>query len=126
MKTAIVIGAGFGGLALAIRLQSAGVQTTIVEARDKPGGRAYYWERDGHMFDGGPTVITDPDCLQRLWGLSGQDMSADVALVPVKPFYALDWPDGTRFDYSNDDEKLFAQIAALNPADVEGYKRFLD
>ena len=40
LKTAIVIGAGFGGLALAIRLQSAGVQTTIVEARDRPGGRA--------------------------------------------------------------------------------------
>jgi phytoene desaturase len=126
VKTAIVIGSGFGGLALAIRLQSAGVATTIVEARDKPGGRAYHWERDGHMFDAGPTVITDPDCLQRLWKLSGQDMAADVELVPVKPFYALDWPDGTRFDYSNDDEQLFAQIAALNPADVEGYKRFLD
>ena len=42
MTRAIVIGAGFGGLALAIRLQSAGVETTIVEARDKPGGRAYY------------------------------------------------------------------------------------
>ena len=126
MKSAIVIGAGFGGLALAIRLQSAGVQTTIVEARDKPGGRAYYWERDGFIFDAGPTVITDPDCLQRLWGLSGQDMASDVELVPVRPFYALDWPDGTRFDYSNDDEALFAQIEALNPADVEGYKRFLD
>jgi phytoene desaturase len=126
VKTAIVIGSGFGGLALAIRLQSAGVATTIVEARDKPGGRAYHWERDGHLFDAGPTMITDPDCLQRLWKLSGQDMAADVELVPVKPFYALDWPDGTRFDYSNDDEQLFAQIAALNPADVEGYKRFLD
>ena len=125
MKTAIVIGSGFGGLALAIRLQSAGVQTTIVEARDKPGGRAYYWERDGHVFDGGPTVITDPDCLERLWKLSGQDIADDVTLVPVTPFYALDWPDGTRFDYSNDDEALFAQIAALNPADVDGYKRFL-
>ena len=125
MKTAIVIGAGFGGLALAIRLQSAGVQTTVVEARDKPGGRAYHWQRDGHMFDAGPTVITDPDCLERLWALSGSDMSADVELVPVTPFYALDWPDGTRFDYSNDDEALFASIAALNPADVEGYKKFL-
>ena len=110
MKNAIVIGSGFGGLALAIRLQSAGVQTTIVEARDKPGGRAYHWHRDGHVFDAGPTVITDPDCLQRLWKLSGQDIAADVELVPVKPFYALDWPDGTRFDYSNDDEALFAQI----------------
>jgi phytoene desaturase len=125
VKKAIVIGAGFGGLALAIRLQSAGVETVIVEARDKPGGRAYYWERDGHLFDGGPTVITDPDCLQRLWRLSGQDMAADVDLVPITPFYALDWPDGTRFDYTNDDELLFAAIAALNPADVEGYQRFL-
>lgn len=125
MTSAIVIGAGFGGLALAIRLQSAGVATVIVEARDKPGGRAYFWERDGHVFDGGPTVITDPDCLQRLWKLSGQDIAADVDLVPVTPFYALDWPDGTRFDYTNDDAYLFEQIAKLNPADVEGYKRFL-
>ena len=126
MKRAIVIGSGFGGLALAIRLQSAGVHTTIVEARDKPGGRAYHWHRDGHVFDAGPTVITDPDCLERLWKLSGDDIANDVALVPVKPFYALDWPDGTRFDYSNDDAQLFAQIEALNPADVEGYKRFLE
>ena len=120
-----MIGSGFGGLALGIRLQSAGVATTIVEARDRPGGRAYHWHRDGHVFDAGPTVITDPDCLERLWRLSGDDMKQDVTLVPVKPFYALEWPDGMRIDYSNDDEALFAQIAALNPADVEGYKRFL-
>lgn len=49
MKSAVVIGSGFGGLALAIRLQAAGIQTTIIEARDKPGGRAYYWERDGFI-----------------------------------------------------------------------------
>ncbi|WP_265530474.1 phytoene desaturase [Sphingomicrobium marinum] len=126
MNSAIVIGSGFGGLALAIRLQSAGIATTIVEARDKPGGRAYYWEKDGHVFDAGPTVITDPDCLKSLWALSGQDIAADVDLVPVDPFYALDWPDGTRFDYTNDDQRLFAQINELNPADVEGYKRFLE
>ena len=125
MKTAIVIGSGFGGLALAIRLQSAGVETTIVEARDRPGGRAYYWEKDGHVFDAGPTVITDPDCLKSLWALSGQDIADDVDLVPVDPFYALDWPDGTRFDYTNDEERLMAQIEALEPRDVEGYKRFL-
>ena len=49
-RTAIVIGAGFGGLALAIRLQSAGIATTLIEGRDKPGGRAYYWEREGFTF----------------------------------------------------------------------------
>ncbi|WP_404335771.1 phytoene desaturase [Sphingomonas sp. MMS12-HWE2-04] len=125
MKRAVVIGAGFGGLALAIRLQSAGVDTTIVEARDKPGGRAYYWEKDGFVFDGGPTVITAPDSLKELWRLSGHDISEDVDLLPISPFYRLSWPDGTRFDYSNDDAVLGAEIARLNPEDVAGYRRFL-
>ena len=55
-KTAIVIGAGFGGLALAIRLQSAGVQTTLLEKRDQPGGRAYVYRDQGFTFDAGPTA----------------------------------------------------------------------
>lgn len=125
-RRAIVVGAGFGGLALAIRLQSAGVDTTVVEARDKPGGRAYHWVRDGFTFDAGPTVITDPPCLQELWALSGQDMAADVDLVPVMPFYRLNWPDGTTFDYSNDEAALRAEIAKLHPADIAGYDRFLE
>ncbi|WP_228241749.1 phytoene desaturase [Porphyrobacter sp. GA68] len=124
-KRACVIGAGFGGLALAIRLQSAGIATTLVEGRDKPGGRAYFWERDGFTFDAGPTVITDPDCLRELWALSGHDMAEDVELIEVKPFYRLNWPDGTNFDYSNDEAQLHAEIAKLNPADNAGYQRFL-
>ena len=126
MKSAVVIGSGFGGLALAIRLQAAGIQTTIIEARDKPGGRAYYWDRDGFIFDGGPTVITDPPCLTQLWALTGHDMAQDVELIPVMPFYRLNWADGTNFDYSNDEAKLRSEIAKLNPADVEGYAKFLD
>ncbi len=125
MRRAAVIGAGIGGLALAIRLQSAGVDTTILEARDKPGGRAYFWERDGFTFDAGPTVITAPDALRELWRLSGRDIGEDVKLVPVSPFYRLSWPDGTRFDYSNDDRLLRTEIAKLDPGDIEGYRRFL-
>ncbi|MFS0773393.1 phytoene desaturase [Sphingomonas sp. 1P08PE] len=125
MRRAVVIGSGFGGLALAIRLQSAGVDTTIVEARDKPGGRAYYWERDGFTFDAGPTVITDPACLEELWALTGRHMADDVELVPVSPFYRLNWPDGTNFDYTNDDTVLRAEIEKLHPGDWEGYQRFL-
>jgi len=124
-RSAAIIGSGFGGLALAIRLQSAGVRTTVIEARDKPGGRAYFWEKDGHVFDAGPTVITDPACLKELWELSGSDIAQDVDLLPVTPFYRLSWPDGGTFDYTNDDELLNAQIRALDPADVEGYQRFL-
>jgi len=124
-KRACVIGAGFGGLGLAIRLQSAGVATTVVEGRDKPGGRAYYWERDGFTFDAGPTVVTDPRALRELWALSGRSLDTDVELMPVSPFYRLTWPDGTHFDYSGDDAALQREIGRINPVDVAGYEAFL-
>jgi phytoene desaturase len=126
IKTAAVIGAGFGGLALAIRLQSAGIQTTIFEKRDKPGGRAYVYTDDGFTFDAGPTVITDPDCLEELWALSGRRLSDYVTLLPVTPFYQLCWEDGFRFDYANDQAEIDRQIALKSPDDVAGYRRFLD
>lgn len=124
--TAAVIGSGFGGLALAIRLQSAGFQTTIFEARDKPGGRAYVYEDQGFTFDAGPTVVTDPDCLRELFALTGRKLEDYLELLPVKPFYRLCWEDGYTFDYYNDVEENNRQIQEKNPEDVEGYRRFLE
>lgn len=124
MAKAIVIGAGFGGLAAAIRLQSAGHQVTLLEQRDGLGGRAYVYEQDGFIFDAGPTVITDPDCLDELFRLSGRRLADYVRLVPVSPFYRLLWEDGTAFDYVNDQDELDRQIEALHPPDVAGYRRF--
>lgn len=122
---AIVIGSGFGGLALAIRLQAGGFDVTIFESRDKPGGRAYVYEEQGFKFDGGPTVITDPGCLEELWTAAGRKMSDDVTLLPVSPFYRLCWEDGFTFDYVNDQAELDRQIGAVAPDDVAGYRRFL-
>ncbi|MBO1080954.1 phytoene desaturase [Roseomonas haemaphysalidis] len=124
-RTTAVIGAGFGGLALAIRLQSAGQQVTLLEKRDKPGGRGYVYEQDGFTFDGGPTVITDPGCLEALFALSGRKMSDYIEMIPVTPFYQLCWEDGYRFDYVNDQAVLDRQIAAKSPGDVAGYRDFL-
>ena len=124
-KTAVVVGAGFGGLALAIRLQASGMQTTLLEKRDKPGGRAYVYEDQGFVFDAGPTVITDPSCIEELFDVAGKRMEDYVEMLPVAPFYRLCWEDGSHFDYLNDQEALDRQIHARNPADVEGYKRFL-
>lgn len=123
-RRAVVIGAGFGGIALALRLQRAGVQTTLVEKRDKPGGRAYVWNDQGFKFDAGPTVITDPDCLTQLFDGTGKQLSDYVELMPVDPFYRLCWEDGKSFDYNNDQAAMERQIAAFNPADVDGYNRF--
>jgi phytoene desaturase len=125
-RSAAVIGAGFGGLALAIRLQSAGVRTTLIEARDRPGGRAGRFEDRGFHFDAGPTVITDPGCIEELFLLSGRRLADYVELLPVHPFYRLWWEDGSSFDYGNDEAELTRQIRERNPADVDGYRRFLD
>ncbi|MDY0916036.1 phytoene desaturase [Pseudomonas viridiflava] len=124
-KNAVVIGAGFGGLALAIRLQAAGVQTTLLEKRDKPGGRAYVYKDEGFTFDAGPTVITDPSAIEELFTAAGKSIKDYVDLLPVSPFYRLCWEDGTQFDYANDQASLDRQIGALNPRDVAGYQRFL-
>ncbi len=124
-KNAVVIGAGFGGLALAIRLQAAGVQTTLLEKRDKPGGRAYVYKDKGFTFDAGPTVITDPSAIEELFTAAGKSIKDYVDLLPVSPFYRLCWEDGTQFDYANDQASLDRQIGALNPRDVAGYQRFL-
>lgn len=124
-KQAVVVGAGFGGLALAIRLQAAGMQTTLLEKRDKPGGRAYVYEDQGFVFDAGPTVITDPTAIEELFTVAGKKMSDYIEMLPVAPFYRLCWEDGHHFDYVNDQESLDRQIHARNPNDVAGYQRFL-
>lgn len=125
-KRACVVGAGFGGLAAAIRLQALGVKTVLFEARDKPGGRAYVYRDQGFTFDAGPTVITAPPCLEELFALGGQRMSDEVELLPVDPFYRLIWPDGDTFDYTNDEARLLEQIRRRDPRDVDGYKRFFE
>jgi phytoene desaturase len=124
--TAAVIGSGFGGLTLAVRLQAAGIQTTVLEKRDKPGGRAYVYETKGYSFDGGPTIITAPPSLEEVFAAAGRDMYDSVNLLPVMPFYRLYWEDGYTFDYSNDLDAITEQIAAKNPRDVDGYRAFID
>jgi phytoene desaturase len=121
---AIVIGSGFGGLALAIRLQAAGIQTLVLEARDKPGGRAYVWEQDGFRFDAGPTVLTAPGVVDDLFTNAGKLRSDYIEFERLEPFYRLLWQDGTTFDYVGDEKKLEEAIAAFSPEDLEGYRQF--
>ncbi len=120
----IVIGSGFGGLSAAIRLQAQGHQVTIVEKRDKIGGRAYVYEQDGFKFDGGPTIITAPWLIDELFTLAGKETNDYVKLVKIDPFYNIRWADGTVFNYNDNKDNLHQQIVKINPADLNGYKKF--
>jgi len=121
---AIVIGSGFGGLALAIRLQASGVPVLLLEGRDKPGGRAYVFEQDGFRFDAGPTVLTAPEVIDDLFRLAGKERTDYIEFESLSPFYRLLWEDGTSFDYVGDEQQLEAAVEALSPSDLEGYRRF--
>ena len=121
----IVIGSGFGGLAAAIRLRAQGHEVTVVEQRDKPGGRAYVYKQDGFTFDGGPTIITAPWLFDDLFALAGKKTADYVKIVPIDPFYQIRFEDGTVFRYNGDTDAIIEQIRKLNPDDVRGYRAFL-
>ncbi|MEQ8962577.1 MAG: FAD-dependent oxidoreductase, partial [Coleofasciculus sp. C2-GNP5-27] len=120
----VIIGSGFGGLSAAIRLQAGGHRVTIVEKRDRAGGRAYVYQQQGFTFDGGPTIITVPHLIDELFALAGKKTSDYVKLVHLEPFYNVRFPDGSVFHYNNSTDYLIEQIRAFNPADVAGYQRF--
>lgn len=121
----LVIGSGFGGLAAAIRLQAAGHAVTLVEARDRPGGRASQLQMQGFTFDMGPTLITAPSLLEELWRTAGRDLHDDVTLMRLNPFYRIVFHDGRSFDYWGTAEADEAEIARFEPRDVAGYRAFL-
>ncbi|HLG81973.1 MAG TPA: phytoene desaturase [Bradyrhizobium sp.] len=122
---AVVIGSGFGGLAAAIRLGAKGYRVTLFEKLDAPGGRAYVYRQDGFTFDAGPTIVTAPFLFEELWKLCGRDLSDDVTLVPVSPFYRIRFQDGSHFDYSGDPEAMKSEIARFSPGDVDGYDAYM-
>ena len=122
---ALVVGAGFGGLAAAIRLSAMGYRVQVLEKLDGPGGRAYVRRQDGFTFDGGPTIITVPFLFEELWGLCGRKLSDDIDLRLMDPFYRVRFDDGTHFDYSGDPERMRAEVARLSPDDVAGFDKFV-
>ncbi|MGR0220904.1 phytoene desaturase family protein [Agromyces sp. ZXT2-6] len=120
---AVVIGSGFGGLAAAIRLAAAGHEVTVLEKRERIGGRAYLYELDGFRFDGGPTVLTAPFMFEELFALAGERLEDHVRLVPLDPFYRAFDQDGTHFDFHADAAMMQQEVARRSPSDERGYAR---
>jgi phytoene desaturase len=122
---ALVIGAGFGGIAAALRLRAKGYRVTVVDRCSQIGGRAQLFERNGFRHDAGPTVITAPFLLDELFELFGEKFSDHVTLVPLKPWYRFYFADGDTFDYGGTLEETLAEIVRIEPRDAEGYRRLL-
>jgi len=125
MKRVAIIGSGFGGLALAVRLQSRGFEVSIYEKNEQTGGHAYPFRKQGYTFDMGPSLITATDILGRLFKAGGRDLYTDLDLVHLDPFYRIYFHDGSHMDYSGDTERMRDQIRSFNARDAKHFDRFL-
>ena len=124
-ENAIVIGGGFGGIAAALRLRKRGYAVTLIDKQDKLGGRAYVYHRNGFVFDAGPTVITAPFLIDELFELFGKNREDYVKLVPLYPWYRIQFADGIRFNYGGTLEQTLDEIRKIEPADADGYLKLL-
>ena len=123
---AVVIGAGFGGIAAALRLRARGYAVTLVDKQTQLGGRAAVYKRNGYVFDAGPTVVTAHFLFDELFELFGKKREDYITFVPVYPWYRIQFADGSRFDYGGTLEQTLAEIKRVSPGDEAGYLRLLE
>lgn len=124
-RKVVIIGSGFGGLAAAIRLQAKGVQVTILEKNAKVGGHAYQLVKQGYTFDMGPSIITAPDLIQRVFACADARVSDYLKLIKLDPFYRIYFHDGSSLDYTDDSERMKQQMARFSEKDAANYARFM-
>ena len=124
-KQAVVIGAGFGGIAAALRLRAKGYRVTVIDRSPMLGGRAQVYVRNGYTHDAGPTVITAPFLLAELFELFGEKIEQHIKLVPLTPWYRFYFQDKTTFDYGGTLEDTLSEIDKIEPKDKAGYLKLL-
>lgn len=125
-RSAVIIGAGIGGLCAAIRLAAAGWQVTVVEQNTAVGGKMAQMEQSGFRWDTGPSVITMRHVLEDVFAAAGRKLDDYLTLLPVDPLTRYFWPDGVQLDASANRTEMAHRIAAVAPDDVDGYLRYLD
>ncbi len=122
----VVIGAGLGGLAAALRLQGAGHEVVVVDRRAHPGGRAYRLEDGGFTWDMGPSLITMPWVLEETFAAAGLELGSEVRLRRLDPFYRIAWSGEERsFEFSGDRDRMVAEIARFSSRDARAFDGFM-
>ena len=121
----LVIGAGFGGIAAALRMRARGHKVTLIERLDAIGGRAQAFEQGGFRHDAGPTVITAPFLFDELFALFDEKREDHLDFRPLDPWYRFYFHEGSEFDYRPSLEDTHAEIARFSPEDMKNYDRLI-
>ena len=123
--TAIVIGAGIGGIATAARLAKNGYNVTVLEKEATPGGRANQIVRNGHRFDIGPTLFLMPEVWEETFASLGEKMSDHLDLRRIDPTYKVHFDDGLRLELTSDIGRMQEQLEAVDKAAFTGFLNYI-
>lgn len=125
MKRVIIIGAGMGGLATALRLRSLGFEVTVLEKQARPGGRSNVIMEDGYRVDIGPTILVMKQTFEELYLSLGQDINQRLKFVQLEPNYRIYYHDQTSIDLYSNMAKLSQEVEKIEPGAAERLFRFI-
>src|SRR6056297_500383 len=109
-KRALVIGAGLGGLTAASLLATRGYSVSLFEQIEHPGGKMQQYTSKGYRFDTGPSLLTMPFILEKVFSDCGEEMRDYLTLTELSPLCRYFYPDGIRFDNFSDRSKTIREI----------------
>jgi phytoene desaturase len=124
-QTALIIGAGIGGIATAARLARSGYDVTVIEKNATPGGRCSQLVRDGHRFDVGATLFLMPEVFAETYAALGERMDDHLDLRRIDPTYRIRFEDGTQLALTNNLTAMQPQLEAIEPGSFGGLLRYL-
>jgi len=124
--TAIVIGAGIGGLAAAARLARNGFKVMVFEKNSRPGGRCGQLLCNGHRFDTGPTLFLMPEVFAETYSALGHSMDEQLDLRRVDPTYSIRFGDGSQLALTADINRMQVQLEAIEPGSFSGFLSYIN
>jgi phytoene desaturase len=125
-RTAVVIGAGIGGITAATHLARAGLEVMVLDRHDQPGGRCGMLVRDGHRFDTGPTLLVMPLQYEAEFRAMGANLHERLELQRVDPTYSLVFDDDSQLALTSDQASMRAQLEAIEPGSFDGFQRYVE
>jgi phytoene desaturase len=120
-----IVGGGLGGLAAACTLAARGHSVVVFERNDWVGGKAAVLERDGFRFDMGPTILTVPSVLHRVFGEAQRRVEDYLDLVRLDPQWRCFFEDGSTLDLRENVDVMCQQLEAHGPRHAAGYRAFM-
>jgi len=123
--SALVIGAGIGGIATAARLAKNGYDVTVLEKEATPGGRCNQIVRDGHRFDIGPTLFLMPEIWEETFASLGERLSDHLDLRRIDPTYKVHFEDGLQLQLTSDIGEMQRQLEAVDKTAFTGFLGYI-